>query len=352
MNLRQGAVRRWNTVERVGAQRSRRLTCSLVGIAAIVGSGCGDRQLADSFMPPPAPRISRFLAADAATQLDANGQFILPAPARRGNRPEIDATQAVALAEGWARDLAPGLLPMLRSQHRGPINLAGLRHCGRVFYAESPHEELPAELPAVYHRTNGSWWLVTMCAASGEPTVSVAVSAYDTHLSLRDGHLVYPLDQTQGQEFWASGIPRDLHGALPLPPEEAVRLVSELTGRRVVATPQLITPGSGNGMPQTARWRVKIDRPSALRHAADARAISADEIFASVVMFKEPPYLSVASPLQPDGRDVRWVSEAAWRAIPRGGAARGQRPLNSVTHLARRAGVPVVFDRVTTQGGQ
>jgi hypothetical protein len=290
----------------------------------------------------------------AAQSLDADGRFVLAAPARSGGRPQIDEGTAVALAAGYVRDLAPGILPMLEENHRGTIDLARLQQCGRVFYAESPYAELPADVPPVYHRTHGPWWLVTFCSGT-EPAVSVAVSAYDTHLSLRDGHLVYPLDQIQGQEFWSQGIPRDRHRALPLPPEEAVRLVSQLTGRPVLEPPTLIAPPSGTGVPQTARWRVRIDHPIALGTADGVRTVTTDELYANVTTFREAPYLSVTAFAQPAARDVRWTSDANWRSWAHqaaGAPGARQGPPRAVLRVSRRPAVPAAFDRVAALTGR
>lgn len=123
--------------------------------------------------------------------------------------------------------------------------------------------------------------------------------------------------------------------------------MTELTGRMVTETPTLIAPPSGAGMPQTARWRVRIDGPGALRALDNGRGLVADELFANVRMFKEPPHLSVAALAQPSVRDVRWSSDVnrrAWgerRALrPPGG------PPTSIARVSRRPHVPVAFDRV------
>lgn len=338
-----------------GPKQGRRLTPGIAVLAACGVVACGDgQQRSAGFIAADTSQIRRMVAGAAAQSLDANGRFVLSGPAPNEGRPQIDAATAVALAGGYIRDLAPGILPMLEENHGAAINLAELRQCERVFYAESPYGDLPADVPPVYHRTHGPWWLVTFCAGS-EPTVSVAVSAYDTHLSLRDGHLIYPPDQIQGQEFWSQGISRDRHCALPLAPEEAVRLASELTGRPVVEPPTLIAPPSGTGVPQTARWRVRIDRPVSVHTAEGRRSVVTDELYANVTTYREAPYLSVAAASQPATREVQWTSDADWRSWAhqvRGASQGHQGPPRSILRASRRPAVPVAFDRVDTSGAR
>jgi hypothetical protein len=319
---------------------------ALLGLAA-----CQDRQPAEAVVSSGSD-IRGMVTGAAARGLGADGRFAVTGQPAATSRAKIDQATAVGLATAYMHDLAPGLQPSLEREHQAPIALASAQPCDRVFYAESPYGDFPDSIPAVYARTHGPWWLVTFCTGA-TPVVSVSVSAYDTHLSVKRGHLVYPLDQIQGQEFWAFGIPNDQHPALPLPPEDAVRLVSQLTGRLVIEPPTLITPSLEEGPPQTARWRVRLDHPVSLRKADGTGAVTTDQVFARIRMIGETVSLEAATPGQPAARSVKWTPTAvfrAWASTP--AKTRPRQVPRSITALSRKPTVPTVFDRVSALVGR
>jgi hypothetical protein len=173
--------------------------------------------------------------------------------------------------------------------------------------------------------------------------VSLAVSAWATDLRLKDGKLRFP--RISGNEFVAIGIPRGHRGEYPTPPEQAVVSAAGQSGERIASLPQLITSLKWQGLPQQARWRMKLERPVAAQVAAGIRNIT-EVLIAPSAQGSLQSF--VAAPDQPTTVDIKWwpvptdgESRHAYRArIP-------SQPF--ITRVSRRVDMPVAVESFTRE---
>lgn len=287
------------------------------------------------------------LTADAAAALDGDGRLRLPAPVPAGPDPEVTGETAAALGTAWGRDFGPYHGQFLREFRGGPIAFKTLAACGRPLYARAAVEPPSRDMKAGFRRQYGSWWLVTLCSPSGEPQVSVAVSAWATNLKLSDGHIRFSAGGDNGGEFFGMGTPRGHTGEYPATPEVAVARAARVSGARVAAVPDLLMPTPDQAPPQGAHWVVRLDRTVALR---GARAAAPDaRVYVAAHSFTQAGDTAfVAAPAQPAAFEARWAAPelnetpAQFKARY---AVRAER-------LARRADVPLRFERITVTGGQ
>ena len=215
-------------------------------------------------------------------------------------------------------------------------------------YAQSPFDAPPEEMPAPFQRPYGPWWLVTLCAG-GVPTVSLAVSAWATDLSIVEGKLRFPF--FSGNEFFPVGIPVGHVGEFPSAPETAASTVASRSGRRITSVPELIMPYRESGIPQSARWRMSLESPSNAVASGSSDPLM-NVRFAGVARSRSSDLqVSVAASKQPEGVTLVWgpaPQQGELRASYRG----RQRALVKRTTLGRRAGSPIAFENVSNSGGK
>lgn len=228
-----------------------------LAVVAFVAAACGNEGRGPDRLIGPRGDASEFVVGAAAEALDQDGRFRLSPPER--TRPdEISQDRAVAIAAAWVRTFGPIKRPTLEVQHGSPINLAALRPCERVLYAESAFESLPQDYDPLYHRQYGPWWLVGLCDGS-RPVLTVAVSAYASHIELDGSQLRLP--KIRGMDVYLSAVGADWDGPVPDSPERAVRRIAEQTGTRISEVPVLVAPDPALARPQAATWRLRTERP-------------------------------------------------------------------------------------------
>jgi hypothetical protein len=247
----------------------------------------------------------------AAAALGPDGKFVFAATTGVG-RFELGAEEAGALSAVWLRRYAPMVRENLEKDHGGPLRLSELRQCGRPLYARSPVDPPPDSIPAPFARPFGPWWLVTFCAGK-IPSVSVAISAWANELKLDNGALRFP--PISGNEFVAIGIPSGHNGEFPSAPEDAVAFVAGRYSRRIAAVPELVMPLNSVGLPQNARWRLRLERSVTVR---TTRALSeTDELYVMSASTRVSTLVTaIASSDQPSSIAIEW-----WKLPSAGEAA-------------------------------
>jgi hypothetical protein len=206
--------------------------------------------------------------------LNASGQFVLPLPTPVLEKREISEQHAVALAMNLLRIFGPSGRTMYEEDRGAKIDLEALKPCSRAYYAATPYEPLAEGTFLPLRKLLGSWWLVSICAPGEVPTISIAVSALATDVSLEPAQFAV---QSGNQNFFPVGIPVNVVGA-PIPPEMAVQLAAEATGKRVTRVPELVLapyPAS----PQVARWRIVLDAPVTLQGTRSGQVRTTTELF-------------------------------------------------------------------------
>jgi hypothetical protein len=312
----------------------------------LVSAACSERVAGGPQVPDPRGQgsLALYLSGEAANQLQPDGTLRLANAQTVTSRPQINEVQARELAAAYATTHLRGILPTLERDRGAPIDITGITVCPRVFYAESPTEELPSEMPAMYHRLYGPWWLATLCIPSGEAVIALAVSAYATELRVENGKLWYP--ERGGEEFRIAGIPPGEENQLPLSPEVAVRHAAKAANRRIAAIPRLILQSPPqSAYPQLARWQLSLDAEAEVRVSTKSGKVKVKDLFVGG-QYRSKLKVKRASPEQPDGVDAQWLPEDAADQL-REGLTPGWR----TTRVARRNGVPITFDDVDSAGG-
>ena len=332
-----GAPRRWRFVTTIAAAWG---ALSLFGCSD--GGANGTRITA-----PDRAALSASLTGAAASALDANGNFVLAAPAGNSGHSELSSADANRLATIWVRLFAPDIRRSLEEQHGSSINLHGLKVCGRTLYARSSFEPPRFVIPTPWLRPYGPWWFVTLCDG-GQPSVSVAVSSWATDLTISKGAIVFP--KVAGNEFFPLGIPAGHIGEFPSSPEDAASLVARKTGRRISRVPELVMGTTTSGPPQAARWMIAVDSNAVINTARHGRVTTSQILVGSPYPAKLGPAQFVAAPSQPDFLDFSWAplpnaneSQAAYKA-------RLGTTIN-LTRVKRRTDTPVTLDLETPIGG-
>lgn len=307
----------------------------LASIVVIIG--CGGRDGA----PTASSDVSAIVTGDAAAQLRTDGRFTMGAP-NTGTRLEISATQAEALAAAWPRQFGV-LVRGTIEEHRGaPVNLESLAPCGRTFYVEPSFDPLPADVPIAVQRTYGPWWLVPLCATPPNVEVTLAVSAYDTDLSLQGGKIV--MSTGGGMWFWFRGIPPGQSEAVAVSPEAAAAAAAALTGHRVKSVPILVGGNWRERVAQYARWRVELDAPGRVR-GPDGRISSEDVVYVDAPNNRPSQTRTWRAALQqPD------TLASHFRQPPSAGQRANQAPTMPLV-IRRRAAHPLSFEIVTSAPG-
>lgn len=275
-------------------------------------TACGERASPLAAPADDAARLASRLTAEAASQLGSDGLLNLVTVAQ-GTAPEISEPRARELALVAGRSFGPMMRPALEEDHGGPIDFGTLVVCPRAYYAASPVEPLPQEIPSYYHRLFGPRWLVSLCDGRGEQQVSIAVSALATELDIANGHLIYGGDSQHGAEFEILGVPRSL-GELPISPERAVFLATDVAQpRRIAKVHQLVVPVPGTGFPQTAHWQLDLESSAALRVATADGAVTdrvVGQLLVGLKKFRKGNRVRIATAAQPSAVDFEWRESA------------------------------------------
>lgn len=317
--------------------------------ALLAAAACSDSKVTGVPMAVPGPtRLSAAVTGAAAAAVDAEGRLVLPSPARGSQYPELDQAGATSLARAWVRDYAGGHTTFLSETRGAPVKARELAPCGRPLYARSALTAPPATVAPPFRRRFGSWWLVTLCGAGGEPQVSLAVSAWATEVSVEGGHVRFPF--VAGSEFFAIGIPRGHVGEFPAAPEVAVTLASEQSGGKVTAVPELVAPAPDDGPPQRARWMVQLDRQARWR-GANGVSVASERVGIARAGLRGPAAAVVLVPAasQPDDVLMAWAEVPTPGETGRGFDARAR---HYTGRLARRTDTPITFERVDAPEGR
>lgn len=313
------------------------LAASALGLLAVFAA-CSDESPTRAL--PTASRLQAVVTGAAATALDQDGRIHLPAPARGAER-ELTAVEAVTFASAWTRDYAPMTRSWLEDTHGAAIDFKTLTSCGRPLYARSAFNAPPQGIPGPYRRIHGPWWLVTFCDAARAPSVSIAVSAWATELTMESGKLRFP--RVGGTELVAVGIPVGHVGEYPSAPEVAMEFAARQTGRRVSEVPELVTPLQTDGPPQLARWRVTLDGLARVRTGLGERAITEVFVGPRQVGGKEI-VASVAAQVQSAAIDLDW---APLPVIGEQGAAYRARATRKIAKITRRRDTPAEVEPIS-----
>jgi hypothetical protein len=173
---------------------------------------------------------------------------------------------------------------------------------------------------------------VSFCAASGEPVISVAVSAFATDEQVLTGRVRLPRPGTN--VFFPSAIPRGMKG-FPVPPEQAALTASRATGRRVAEVPELIMRNPPFG-PQLAMWKVTLELNIMVHGSLSATSTTTREVFAGFVRAAHSPFGAFIE--RPDAPGVSRLVDRGVRGV--------SRPMT----LQVRAGVPIYVEPFSVEG--
>lgn len=246
----------------------------LVAAAGLTSLTACDQQIASvSDRAGPPPNIAPYVVPDLAAELNAKGQFVLPAPPPAAF-PQINAERARELAIVFVRTFGPNFRPTWEREHGAPIDFDQLTADSRVFYGASPYRPLPAHIHPGIRMYHGPYYFVTL-KAGAIPVLSVAVSAY-TKSWVENGRMRFPVEYGGDMLVWS--VSADEGPELPVSPERAVQIVGSTTSARADAIPELILP-SVRYFPQYARWKVTLDRPVQARGKATGRVFATREVY-------------------------------------------------------------------------
>lgn len=234
-------------------------------LAAALSLAACDRVAVSAPEPLAAGDIRGYVTSDVASHLAADGTFQLPAPP---DSLRISPEEAKELALVFARRFGPSLRVTLERQHGRGIDLENLRVGSPVYYAETSYAPLPPNVHPGYHNAYGPCYLVYLVSPDGTPTLVVAVATH-SGAWVEDGRIRFPLHY--GNDFYAEGVRLGEGFYKPLSPEQAVRRVSEATGARAAAVPDLWRAEDGYASIYS-RWRVRLDRPVTTR-SLDSREV-------------------------------------------------------------------------------
>lgn len=156
-----------------------------MALLALMLAGCGERATISA--PATGTLTSHDLVGEAALALDATAHFVLPPP-RTTHYPQISAGRPSALADAYLGDYGHFILPYFERQHGGPIDLSTTRTCGAPLYAATPYDDASLDQASGdARRLLGPHWLVSFCSSSGEPVISIGVSALATEEKIETG---------------------------------------------------------------------------------------------------------------------------------------------------------------------
>lgn len=309
-----------------------------MGLLALLVACSGDSPTAAA-PTPSAVRLA--VTGAAAAAIGPDGRLRLSqAPADVSER-ELTVDEALTFADSYLRYFAPMTRSWLEATHGAPLDLRSLKSCGRPLYARSAFEPPPQSIPSVYRRVHGPWWLLTYCDANGSPSVSVAISAWATDLTMVDGKLQFP--KISGTEFVVVGIPVGHVGEYPSSPEAAILIAARETGTRISEVPELITPLPTEGPPQLARWRITLEGNALVKTSSGQRATRELFIGPSSVGGRQIVE-SIASLNQPSTFDLRWSPLPTIGEPYKDYIARSRTP--QLGKVPRRADTPVSVEPI------
>lgn len=292
---------------------------SWLGIIALATLSCSEAPV----RPTSTPEVkldSGVVIPTILRSLDENGQF----PTAEAIDGEIDARTANELARIWIRDYAKFTLTSFAIERGQSISLAGLGICGRAYHAKSPYA--PQQDVAV-RKYFGSYWLVQICSAD-VPVISLAVSALNTDLEIREDTIRWP--SVHGSDWYPVALPLGTK-EFPLSPEAAVGIVADSSGRRADQIPELVLAGPPY-MPQVARWRIHVEGNADIEELASGSRRSVPEIFVARTLRTQRLQILAATDSQPDHREVKSF-----------GGGNPNRQEDRVYRLTRRNEFPVSF---------
>lgn len=295
---------------------------------------------------PTSDELRASLTGEAANAVNGAGKFVLPAPPP-SLASVVSPGQASSLALVWARQFGPLLRPGLEGVHGRPIAFDKLTQCGRPLYAVSAFEEPPLDVLPAARRAVGPWWLITLCEGV-TPKLSVAVSAWATELSIENNRIVFPTNA--GMEFYGQGIPLGHSGEYPVSPERAAVSTARQTGRRLTSIPNLITGFNKGGHPGHARWEWQLEGNVAVRTLA-GRSLSASKVYVGEpIPVSANEILFVPTATQPDTVLIESPPPLIF-GESRESYEERVRTQTRIIRVARRLGVPALFDRVAAVEG-
>jgi hypothetical protein len=314
-----------------------------VAVAAIVAlsGACSDRGASAPQAPAGRESLEHYLSGTALNQLHGDGTLRIANVPTQGTRPQISETRAREIATAFIATHLRGLRRTLENDRGAPIDVNSVVLCPRVYYAETPLDEVPNDVPDVYHRLYGPWWLTSLCTPGGEPVVALGISAYSTELEISEGKLIYP--NVAGGEFRWVGIRPGEDNLLPIPPESAVRRAAGIANRRVASIPRLVLRPLQ--YPQLAQWHLTLDSEADFRLREGGASARARELFVGAEAYSKPK-IRIAVADQPN------AVEFEWRPLPVSGDMSKTPPPARSTSVARRAGLPVTFQEIERGGGQ
>lgn len=211
----------------------------------------------DLTAPSAIPNVRPYLTAHALQFIGFDGTFLLSAPVLDTHYPTIDSVRAGELATAFLRlaESNPGIWTSIETQHNGTLQVADMKPVARVEFMESPYEPVADTVREYIRRAEGPYY-VFRYLEKGAPAVTVTVSVYDTHVTLVDGHVVFPPEY--GEEFYVDGMRPDGYER-PIGPEEAVQAAARQTGAKIDALPTLLRTGFQYAN-QSAKWKIILDR--------------------------------------------------------------------------------------------
>jgi len=253
-----------NAPHRVWGARTRTFRVIIVVSALVFFSSCSDQKM----LAPTVGNTAKWLTGAALKGFDNNGHFALSASPIG----ELSDQQARQLAAVYLRRGSRWLANAWEHDRGAEIDFQSLVICPKAYYARAVFDLRGAGNRSLRDRLGGKW-LFAACTTSGVPVVSIAVSALATDLTVVNGELKGP----GGGQFTSAGIPMGL-SAVPIAPEEAVRIAGEATGHLVSAVPELILPPP-TFPPQLAKWRIQLDGPVTLVGRNTGRRVSTKELY-------------------------------------------------------------------------
>lgn len=209
----------------------------------------------------------------------ADGASSAISPVRRpadGAPDEISRQRAWELADVWIETLGPRLAETWEEERGSEIDWSQLKRCGPTRYVASPLEAPPKAVPLSVRRYVGPWWLVNYCA-TGEAQMNVAVSAWNTDLTIEDGQLQFP--SRAGNHFVIDPIPQSakFKDTRLLSPSRAKQLARTVTERRPAGRPELVAQPFVK--PQFAHWRIRMPEPTRLELKDEGQVVERSQVF-------------------------------------------------------------------------
>lgn len=248
----------------------------VVGLAVVGVAACDLFPTAPgAFASARAPRESVTGAAAAAWR---DGQLVLPPPPYQFMSPARADSMAFAIDEFFRRllgDVATGW--MSDEGHDGPVQLYGLRRCGRDYWVQSP-VVAPEEPDANFMAYFGPRYVVPLCSRDARAQILADVGDRPDHSIIRDGTFAPPW--SNGNEIDAYPVPDVSDHGIPTSPELAIGFVHRITGARVDQLPTALAnyPSHvlGHYPAQCMRWHLHLDRDVILIGSSGARYVTRD----------------------------------------------------------------------------